>query len=147
VLLAISHAHLVELHSHVPQLLDWSVCLSTLPLDCATHVLVALLPLVPLHAGFARHLLLLLRKMLVSPEPRGRKLAVHGFSALLCASLLPEPAAQQDAVLALRAAAAAASPALQPHVFASLRGVVAARARVAPAAFALLLDSLLLQVR
>ena len=43
-------------------------CLPSLPIETAPRALASLLPLVPLHAGFGRHLLLLLRKNLVAPE-------------------------------------------------------------------------------
>ena len=80
----------------------WSSCLPSLPPAHATRVLGALLPLVPLHAGFGRHLLLLLRKLLGSPEPRCRRLAVAGWCELLRRGLLRSQSHVSDPVSMVR---------------------------------------------
>ena len=66
-----------------------------MPPDAARATLVALLPLAPMHAEFGRHLLLMLRKALVAPEPRARSFAVHAFCALLASRTLADNAAAQ----------------------------------------------------
>ena len=77
----------------------------TKSLRAARPAVSALLPLVPRHDAFGRHLLLLLRKLLVAPSRSGRALGAHAYCALLSQRLLPDEAAQHDAVIALRAAA------------------------------------------
>ena len=108
-----------------PRLQDVSCCLPALAPSASRQVLSALLPLVPLNSDFARHLLLLLRKQLVAPEPRARALAVFGFCAALHRRHLPiEPGAHADAVMALRSACSI-SPALQSRTFGELAPLLA----------------------
>ncbi|KAL1527106.1 hypothetical protein AB1Y20_015789 [Prymnesium parvum] len=134
--------HLLALHAHAHQLHDWSCCLPALPLPTATAVLDALLPLVPLSAGFGRHLLLLLRKQLVSPELRHRHLAIYGFGSLLRRQLLrAEPSSEADAALALRSALGLC-PSSCVYALATLHAALAAAAPHDAEARAIVVDTL-----
>ena len=93
----VSRRHQLSLHEHASQLQDWSCCLGTMPLRAARPAVSALLPLVPRHDAFGRHLLLLLRKLLVAPSRSGRALGAHAYCALLSQRLLPDEAAQRSA--------------------------------------------------
>ena len=113
-----------------------------MPPDAAHHVLSDLLPLVPLHAEFGRHMMMLLRKTLVAPDHRARALAVHGFCTILKMDLLAEdPSAQADVVLALRSACAL-SPSLQARTYLRLREPLTAGAPRSAEAMGLLFGML-----
>lgn len=89
---AVSTTHLLCLHAHGAQLIDWTCGLPSMAPLASHAVLSALLPLVPLHADFGRHVMILLRKMLVAPEPHARALAVKGFCTILSMGVRRQPA-------------------------------------------------------
>ena len=53
-LTTLTDSNLGALYAHAAQLIDWTDCLPRLPLDMATEVLRALLPLVAFHSEFGR---------------------------------------------------------------------------------------------
>lgn len=113
---AISLHHLMSLHSHAPRLIEWTECLSELPFALAEMVLRALLPLMPLHAGFRDHVMLMLRKLLGSAAAPARQLALRGLGELLRRGVLADEASNVDALLALRSVSAAGGGATRPSV-------------------------------
>lgn len=138
VLSSIATSHLLALHAHAGQLVDWTCTLPSLPAATSRAVLSSLLPLVPLHVDFGRHVLLLLRKSLVAPETRTRALAVFGLCSLLRRGLLPkEDGAEADAIVALRTSCTL-SPSLQSYSYHELRHVISSDAPADPAARTLL---------
>ena len=142
-LTSISSANVYSLHAHAAQLIDATCSLPTLPPPSSRAVLRALLPLVPLHVDFGRHLMLLLRKSLVAPDARARAFAVEGFCTILATDLLAdEPDAIADVLLALRSACRL-SPSLQARAYRELaRPLAIGRPRGHPAA-AMALDLLI----
>ena len=121
---ALARRHLFSL-GHSVLLVDLGGCLTSLPYAEARLVLGSLLPLLPVHAPFARQLMLLMHKLLAHPEARGRRVAVHAFCSVLRSNLLPTGEAATDAALALRAACGAPL-AQRPHAFRELRAVLLA---------------------
>ena len=138
------HAVTFAMHAHGAQLINWTSGLPTMPAESARAVLRSLLPLVPLHADFGRHLMLLLRKSLVAPDLRARGFAVHAFCTMLGTSMLADDNsdAQADIVLALRSACHL-SPSLQACAYLEMARPLAASLPNEPSAAAMVYEMLL----